>query len=159
MARIFISSSIQNHVSEEGNMAAVFANINWLAVVAATVVNMVLGTVWYMPAVFGNAWMKELGKTREQLGNPGPAYALMLIGSFVQATVLAALVTALQGFAKTSGPADGAMIGLVTGIGFVATTFLGEAVFSGKSAKLYLINVGYYLVALVINGALLAAWK
>ncbi len=136
-------------------MAAVFASINWLAVVAATVVNMVLGTVWYLPAVFGNAWMKELGKTREQLGNPGPAYALMLVGSFVQSAVLALLVKALQ----APGAADGAMIGLVTGIGFVATTFLGEAVFSGKSAKLYGINVGFYLLALVVNGALLAAWK
>ncbi len=136
-------------------MAAVFASINWLAVVAATVVNMVLGTVWYLPAVFGNAWMKELGKTREQLGNPGPAYALMLVGAFVQSSVLALLVKALQ----APGAADGAMIGLVTGIGFVATTFLGEAVFSGKSAKLYGINVGFYLLALVVNGALLAAWK
>lgn len=70
-------------------MAAVFASINWLAVVAATVVAMVLGFVWYYPAVFGNAWMKELGKTREQLGNPGPAYGFMLAGAFVEAAVLA----------------------------------------------------------------------
>ncbi len=136
-------------------MAAVFASINWLAVVAATVVAMVLGFVWFHPAVFGKAWMKEIGKTQEQLGNPGPAYAYMIVGALVEAAVLALLVKALA----APGPVDGAVIGLVTAIGFVAPPFLGQAVFSGTSARLYAINVGYYGLALVLNGALLAAWK
>jgi hypothetical protein len=138
-----------------GKMGAEFGLVNWLAVVAATVLAMVLGFVWYHPAVFGKAWMKELGKTQDQLGNPGPKYALMVVGSFVEATVLALVIKALGAPVL----ANSAVIGLELAIGFVATTFLGEAIFSGKSARLYLINVGYYTLALVLMGALLGAWR
>lgn len=136
-------------------MSIEFALINWLAVITATIIAMALGFVWYHPAVFGKAWMKELGKTQEQLGNPGPKYALMIAGSFVEATVLALFIKALGAPVLVNS----ATIGLWIAVGFVATTFLGEAIFSGKSWRLYLINVGYYALTLVLMGALFGAWR
>ena len=35
-------------------------NVNWLAIVAGMVANMVVGALWYGP-LFGKRWMKELG--------------------------------------------------------------------------------------------------
>ena len=38
--------------------------INWLAVMLATLSSMVVGSVWYAPPVFGRMWMRLIGKTR-----------------------------------------------------------------------------------------------
>jgi hypothetical protein len=37
-------------------------DINWLAIIAAVVVNMVVGFVWYSPAVFAKQWSKLTGR-------------------------------------------------------------------------------------------------
>ena len=46
---------------------------NFLAILVAAVVPMVLGFLWYNPALFGNAWMRESGMTEEKMksGNMG----------------------------------------------------------------------------------------
>src|SRR2546427_13291854 len=46
--------------------------VNYLAIVVAAVVALVIGFIWYSPPVFGNRWMAYLGTTQAQLGNPGP---------------------------------------------------------------------------------------
>ena len=38
--------------------------INYWAVLVAGVAYMVLGAIWYTPALFGNAWLKAIGKTK-----------------------------------------------------------------------------------------------
>ena len=61
--------------------------INWLAVVAAAVSSLVLGGVWY-GALFGNAWLKAAGLTREHA--MGGNKALMFGGTFVLSLIAAA---------------------------------------------------------------------
>ena len=43
---------------------AVNFGVNYLAVVVAAVVALVIGFIWYSPPVFGNRWMAYLGTTR-----------------------------------------------------------------------------------------------
>ena len=133
-------------------MFAAIGSINYVAVIIGAISNMVVGFIWYGP-LFANAWMKEIGKTREQLGQPGPGYALTLVGALVKSFVLALVVKGL----KAPGVIDGAIIGLVVAVGFVLTTFAAGYIFEGRSLKLYLINVGYHFFALIIMGAILAA--
>jgi Protein of unknown function (DUF1761) len=40
--------------------------INFLIILAATLVPLVIGFVWYNPKVFGTAWMKSTGMTEEK---------------------------------------------------------------------------------------------
>ncbi len=42
-------------------------DVNYIAVVVAAVVGMVIGAVYYMPQVVGKAWMNAIGKTEEDL--------------------------------------------------------------------------------------------
>ena len=42
-------------------------DINFLAVLVAALVPMVLGFIWYNPKVMGTAWMKETGLTDEKM--------------------------------------------------------------------------------------------
>ena len=38
-------------------------DINYIAVILATLSSMLVGTVWYTPKVFGNYWMKAANVT------------------------------------------------------------------------------------------------
>lgn len=62
-------------------------DINWLAVIAAAASGLVLGGVWY-GALFGAAWLKAAGLTREQAmaGNK----PLMFGGTFVLSLIASA---------------------------------------------------------------------
>jgi hypothetical protein len=60
--------------------------INYLAVVVAAVVALVIGFFWYAPPVFGSRWMAYLGTTQAQLGNPGPlGFVVGVVASLLNA--------------------------------------------------------------------------
>jgi len=53
---------------------------------------------------------------------------------------------------------EGAMLGAVVWLGFVATILINPVLFEGKSWTLYLINSGYQLVCLLVAGVILTVW-
>lgn len=130
-------------------------DVNWLAVVAAAVINMVVGAVWYMPDVFGKEWSKLVGRKMEAMKEgAASAYALTTLGALVQAWVMAYFVA----WAVATTAMEGALVGLMLWVGFVAVTQGVNTVFAGGRKKLWAINTGYFLVVLVANGVLLAVW-
>ncbi len=132
-------------------LLAQFGSISWVAVVAAVVVQMALGFLWYGRALFANRWMKEVGIDPNKIASPGPAYAFVFIGALVEAVVLALAVKGL----KVAGPVDGALTGFVVAIGFVCTTIGANYIFAGRSRALYLIDAGYHVVGLVLMGVVM----
>ena len=102
-------------------------SLNPFAIGVATLVGAALGAAWYSPVMFGEAWIRALGKPRDQLGAPGPA---ML----------------------------GAGIGGLLGLGIVGMTMLSDSLFSGWGWPLYLIQVGYRAIYLVLMGAICGGW-
>ena len=40
--------------------------MNWLAMGLAAASSLLIGFIWYHPKVFGTAWMKSIGVTREE---------------------------------------------------------------------------------------------
>lgn len=130
-------------------------DIKWLAVIAAAVVNMVVGMVWYSPSLFGKEWMKLTGRKMEDMSGGGIGYGVAAVGALVQSYILAHFViyTGALNFWE----------GLVTGfwiwLGFVAVVTAVHLVFEGRPWALWKINAGYFLVVLLINGGLLAAWQ
>ncbi len=134
-----------------------FATVNFLAILVAAIANLLLGFLWYGP-LFSKPWMKLVGMTQEQprQGGPPPViYALPFIGSLVSSYVLALFLNATG----MGTPAGGAEVGLLTGLGFLAPTFGANALFGQKKLALYLIDVGYPIVSLIVAGAILGAWR
>lgn len=132
--------------------------INYVAVVAAAVASIAIGFGWYSMSVFGKQWMKLSGLTHEVLEKSkkdmGPKYGIMILSSLVTAGVLAVLVK----FAGSQAAVGGAKVGALAWLGFVATVGLNSFIFENKPFQLYLINVTYQLVSLVVMGAILAIW-
>ena len=65
--------------------------IKHLAVVLAVVAAMVVGFVFYMPAVFGKRWMDMVGHTDESVQGGGPPllYPLVIVANLITAYALA----------------------------------------------------------------------
>ena len=76
----------------------VFSEPNWLAVVIAAVVSIVLGFLWYGP-LFGKTWMRMTGHTKKDMEmakkkGMTASYILMLIGTLISVCVLGVLINA-----------------------------------------------------------------
>lgn len=129
--------------------------INYLAVIVATIISMVVGAVWYSPMLFANSWAQEIGKKIDDLKSGATTgYVIALVAAFVTAYVLAHFVQ----YAGAMTAVAGAVTGFWLWLGFVAAYLAMSYAFEGRSAKLFWINAGMQLVILVINGALLAVW-
>jgi len=72
--------------------------INVWAVVVAAVSTMVVGSIWYMPKVFGNYWMKTANVSPGGGKDAVRPIILTLIVSFVSAWVLAGAAAIAQNF-------------------------------------------------------------
>lgn len=127
--------------------------INWLAVIAAAVSAFVLGGVWY-GALFGNAWLKAAGLTREQAmaGNKaiifGGSFVLSLISSATFAVFLGSEIDAMTG----------ALYGLCAGLTWVAASYGISYLFEMRPLSLWLINGGYHTLQFTLIGLILGAW-
>lgn len=134
----------------------IIGDVNWIAVITATVISIVLGFLWYSKVLFGKQWQAEHGWSDADLKKKqqemGATYLVMIIGSLLGAYVLAHIVR-LSG-ATTAGA------GIVTGfwiwLGFILTTQLSKVLWEGKSWKLLGIDTSYSLVAFALMGAVLA---
>ena len=130
-------------------------SLNGWAILAAVLAAYALGAIWYAPPVLGNAWLRVLGKRKEELGSPVRAMAIQFLLTLVTATVLALLIVRFGAITW----AEGAVIGLIAGVGLVATGLASDYLFCGWSLRLYAIQVAYKLVSLAVMGAILGAWR
>lgn len=62
-------------------------HLNWLAILVAALVPLMVGFIWYHPKVFGTAWMKASNTTEEKI-KAGNMVVIFLI-SFVFSLMLA----------------------------------------------------------------------
>jgi len=118
---------------------------------------MALGMLWYGP-VFGKQWMKLSRITPQRMKSmpltPAKAMGIGCIATLVMAFVLGHFVDIMG--AKTWG--QGAQTGFWVWLGFMAPLTLGVFLWEGKPFRLFVLNAAYYLVQVLIMGAILAVW-
>jgi len=134
----------------------VFAGINYLAVLLAAICGFLVGAVWY--TVLCKRWMAAAGLTetdvRDGGGKPSPRpFIVAAIAQLVMAFMLAGVVGHLGDATVT--PRNGIISGLFIWIGFVVTTMAVNHAFQKKGVALTVIDGGYWLAVLVIQGAVI----
>jgi hypothetical protein len=128
--------------------------MNVLAVLAAAASCFLLGGLWYSPKLFGVAWNREagLGIKPGEGTHPAKVFTISIIFSLIAAFSFAYLV----------GPAPELMysikVGLLVGVGFVATSFGINYQFGSRSTLLWLIDGGYHIVQFLLFGLIIGAW-
>ena len=125
--------------------------MNWLAIIIATIANMVIGTLWYGNWAFGKSWIKLSGHQMGEGMQVGPLYGLTALAALVQAITMAWFIGQTG---ATSGSAGG-IVGLYVGLGFIATAMFAEVLFAGRHPRLYAITAGYSVVAAIVQGAII----
>lgn len=130
-------------------------DVNWLAILVAVVANMVIGAVWY--GVLAEPWMAGIGRTREEIeaDQSWMPYGVAVLNSILMAFVLANVID----WAGVTGWVNGLVMGILMWVGFTGFTFAANHAFEGRSATLWVINSGTYLVGLAVIGAILGVWQ
>jgi hypothetical protein len=135
-----------------------FSGINWLAVLAAGVASFILGGIWYS-FLLSKPWMRLTGIDPDKDERTGAAHmALLFGGALVTYLIAAAFLAALMAMTGVTSAGTGALFGLLVGVGFVATITFNTYRFAGKPFALFLIDVGYPVLALGLSGLILGAW-
>ncbi len=130
--------------------------INYWAVIVATLSTMVVGAVWYTPRVFGNAWMR-LAKV-EPGGNAAGPLVLTLVVSFLSAWVLAGAAYIAWQFYGGSFLWSSVATALFLWVGFTAARFVTHDAFERRPAALTVMNVAHELVTFAVMGLIIGAW-
>jgi hypothetical protein len=124
-----------------------YMEINWLAVVLAFVVGMVVAGVWYGKVGFVATWGKLTGITPEQSKKASRRNMVqLLIANSVTAIGLAVGIRIASKAIGADSVWLALLVGLVAWLTFSATTLLQHNAFELKPPKLTLINSSYQLV-------------
>jgi magnesium-transporting ATPase (P-type) len=133
--------------------------INYLAVFVAAVVHFIIGGLWY-GLIFGNKFIEISGWTPAQLEKiAAESHWTQYAVAFATSVVLVYIMAHLIQYTGAKGVAGGMQTAFWLWLGFVATTQLATVIFEQRKLGLYLLNIGYQLVAGLICGAILAVWK
>ncbi|PBJ11900.1 DUF1761 domain-containing protein [Flavobacterium sp. ACN6] len=159
--------------------------INFVALLLAAIVTLVVGFIWYSPKVFGTIWMKESNLTQEELkkGSMIKIFVLTYIFSLMITMTLMSLTIHQSGaVGMVGGPplinsakpsfaafmADygmayrtfkhGALHGFISGL-FFAFPLIGiNGLFERKSWKYIFINTGYWVITLTLMGGIICGF-
>ncbi|MEZ4417197.1 MAG: DUF1761 domain-containing protein [Gemmatimonadota bacterium] len=135
------------------------AEANYLAVVVAAMVPIVIGALWYSPLMFGEVWARAHGFSEDRLLEIGRHGARTVAVSFVCYLVMAVVLSRLISTLGLSSASGGALLGLLLWLGFLATMGLTAFLFSDKPILTYLLDAAYQLMYAAAMGALLASWR
>lgn len=130
--------------------------MNILPVIVSALVASAIGAAWYSPLLFGRSWMRLAGIVPDSSRRPSLAplvagsVVLWLIAAYVLGHVLAAMAALVA--------AQGAEGGFWMWLGFVVPFGMMKVLYERRPLRLFLIDAGYFLVALLAMGAILAAW-
>ncbi len=109
-------------------------NINFLAVLVASIVEFAIGAIWYMP-VFGKAWgeihgFPKLSKADQKKAQKEmmPMLVVQFVGTVVTTVVLAKLIVLLPNYSVYT-------LALMAWIGFVVPVQVSAVIFGGTAPK------------------------
>lgn len=157
--------------------------MNYLAILVAAIVPLIIGLLWYSPKLFGSVWMREAEMTEAKMkkGNMAVIFGITLFLSFLLSFFLQQLTNHQTGaiqltggdleFAKPSfhqfmadyGMAfrtfrHGALHGALAGVFLFFPVIAINGLFERKSWTYIFVNSGYWLVTLTIMGAIVCGW-
>ena len=133
------------------------AGMNYWAILVAAIAYMALGALWYSPVLFGKAWMKGIGKTKEQVdADFSPInYLYGIIAAFLSAYGIARIMSWSGG----DSVIDGIKVALIAGICFVLAAMAVNDIFEKRPRSLTVINTLYHVAGFVVCGIIIGVWR
>jgi hypothetical protein len=128
-----------------------FSEVNYLQVLMASLVVIILGMFWYSPTLFGNIWVKLQGKTMEEISTPSTQmYIVAPLSALVSTWIIALLLTIPDEICMTTALTISILVGL-----FTSAKIAMNHMFESRPLEYYFITVGYHLTCCVVTGVIL----
>jgi len=129
-------------------------DVNWMAIILATLASVALGMGWYM--VLSKQWVAATGKKEDELmGSGGSAvpFVFAAISQVIMAWFIAFLTPALRdGVTDLNGAVT---VGVAMWFGFILTAMVLNHRYQNMSWKLTLIDGGYLFSVVVVQGVVI----
>jgi hypothetical protein len=132
--------------------------INYLSVLVAGLSSMLVGSVWYLPKVFGTKWAKLAKVNLNKKVSTRQMIVLMtstLGASFVTAFVLAHVTYVANYFFGNSYLQDALTTAFWLWLGLTALRVYVHDAFEGRPFKLTLLTAGHELITIMLMGLII----
>jgi hypothetical protein len=126
----------------------------FIVILLAALAGWIFGAVWYM--ALGKVWQRALGMNPDDCKDkkmPMTPMVLALLAAVVMSAVLYQLLINLG----VMGVQHGVVAGLTIGVGFLLTSTLVNNLFQGRSLMLTAIDGGHWVLAVMIEAAVIMA--
>jgi hypothetical protein len=130
--------------------------INYVALLAATVVKFLIAFAWFT-FLFGKQW-SALMKLKPNKKDMKKTMTRGMIIDFVGAFIMAYVLVHAAHYAGAKTWDQGALVGFFNWLGFIGVTTLSSNTWEKRPFKLWLINNGYHLLALLVMGVIVTVW-
>ena len=130
---------------------------NYLAIAAAAVACFLFEAGWY--SLFMQAWLKGIGRTSEWLMSTGVNPMLQYATALISAALIAMAISCVTQLTGPQTALRGMKVAALLWLGFILTTWATEYVFEVRGYAIFAINTGFWLIGMVLMGAIVGAWK
>ena len=128
-----------------------FTELNFIAIILATIAKFMVGGLWFSKMLFGEIWLQEVGLKEEELGSPKNAMMIGFGACFLVVFSLAVLFQIMALDLRTA-----LAVTVIMALGVTSAQHGLSYAFEGRSLKLFLIYatqcvVEFVVVALILN--------
>lgn len=130
---------------------------NYLANLVAAIACFLFEAAWY--TAFYTAWLTGVGRTDEWLKHSGPGIPIQFATAILMAALMATAISCVMQLTGKQTAWRGIKVSVLLWAGFVLTTWSTEYIFEVRPISLFLVNAGYWLLGMILMGAIVGAWK
>ena len=130
---------------------------NYLAIAVAAVASFLFLGAWY--TIFLDEWLTGIGRDRVWMAGAGVSQVLQCCTMLLAAALLA---TCISSFTQLTGPQTavrGMKVAAGLWLGCVLPIRATESAFEIRSYTWFAINMGFWLLTMVLMGAIVGGWK
>jgi hypothetical protein len=130
---------------------------NYLAILIAAIACFLLEAGWY--SFFLQSWLNGIGRTPDWLSHTGVNQGLQFGTALVAEAVMAAAISCVTQLTGPQTALRGIKVAVLLWLGFVLTVLCTEYVFEVRTWSLLGINAGFWLLGMMLMGAIVGGWK
>jgi len=138
-------------------MASPHVRQNYPAVAVATVACFPFEALWY--SLLLDVWLRGIGHDRIWLSTTGSNLPLQCVIALVAEGLIAGTISGFMQLTGPTTPVRGMRVAACLWLGCVFTTGAVGDVFALRSYASFAVNSGFWLIGMVLMGAILGAWK
>lgn len=133
-------------------------DVNIWALLAGGLSAVIIGFIWYAPAVFGTAWMRMVGITPESMEGAKKKMPMMALAGFVAAVILSWVMAHFASVWGAVTVGSALELGFWIWLGFMMPILIGPVLWEQKPIKYAAINAGYWLVTVLVIASIVTLW-